>query len=81
MSACKTTSVEAVYPELLFPTFPSPDTKTKPLDENLEVVTDNDTEIKYVLLDFDYYKRIVEYKLSIDEVKAKYNAFVNEIEK
>ena len=64
-----------VYPELTFPQFPKPK-KATPLDKDLNKVTDNETEIKYVLIDFDYYKELAEYKLDMEEVKAKYNGFV-----
>ena len=64
-----------VYPELSFPSFPKPK-KATPLDKNLNPVTDVNTEIKYVLIDFDYYRALSDYKLDMEEVKAKYNGFV-----
>ena len=62
-------------PELYFPKFPAPEKNTIPLDENYKKVTDNDTDIEYVLMPFWYYKLIVDYKISVDEQKAKYEAF------
>lgn len=64
-----------VYPELSFPSFPKPK-KATPLDKNLNPVTDINTEIKYVLIDFEYYQQLAEYKLDMKELEAKYNGFV-----
>ena len=81
MNSCQSnktrTEYKTVYavPELYFPKFPAPGKNTIPLDENYKKVTDNDTVIEYVLMPFWYYKLIVDYKISVDEQKAKYEAF------
>ena len=76
LTSCRTTKQTViVYPELTFPQFPKPK-KATPLDKDLNTVTDNNTEIKYVLIDFDYYKQLADYKLDMEEVKAKYTGFV-----
>ena len=75
LTSCVSNKTVIVYPELTFPQFPKPK-KATPLDKDLNTVTDNNTEIKYVLIDFDYYKQLAEYKLDMEEVKAKYTGFV-----
>jgi len=46
-----------------------------PLDENYKRVTDNTQNVEYVVMPFWYYKLIVDYKVKVDEVEAKYDAF------
>lgn len=81
MSCCKSNQIQTEYktiyatPELYFPTYPAPQNNVLPLDENYKRVTDNVTEIEYVVMPFWYYKLIVDYKVSVDEQKAKYDAF------
>lgn len=79
MSCCKSNEIQykTIYatPELYFPSYPAPKNNVIPLDENYKKVTDNETEIEYVIMPFWYYKLIVDYKVSVDETKAKYEAF------
>lgn len=74
--SCRTTKIKEVVivPELYFPDFPKPD-KLTPLDKDLQLVTDEETEIVYIQMSFEYFKRIVEYKAQIDETKAKYKVY------
>ena len=67
--------VQVIYPVLTFPQFPKPK-KATPLDKDLNKVTDNETEIKYVLIDYEYYIALSDFKLDLKEVEAKYNGFV-----
>lgn len=86
MNSCKSneikTEVKTVYamPELLFPKFPEPNNKVIPYDKDFKKVTDVDTEIEYVVMPFWYYKLIVNYKIRVDEQKAKYEAFKKSVE-
>lgn len=79
MNSCKSNQIEykTIYatPDLFFPTFPAPKGNVMPLDEDYKRVTDNTKEIEYVVMPFWYYKLIVDYKVSVDEQKAKYEAF------
>ena len=81
MTSCQSDKVITEYktiyatPELYFPKYPEPKGNVVPLDENYKRVTDNNTDIEYVMMPFWYYKLIVDYKVSIDEQKAKYEAF------
>ena len=79
MNSCKSNQIEykTIYatPDLFFPTFPVPKGNVLPLDEDYKRVTDNTKEIEYVVMPFWYYKLIVDYKVSVDEQKAKYEAF------
>ena len=81
MSCCKSndirTEVKTIYatPELNFPKYPNPQNNVMPLDENYKRVTDTETEIEYIMMPFWYYKLIVDYKVKVDEQKAKYEAF------
>lgn len=70
------TEYKAVYilPELYFPKFPKPGT-TIPLDVNRNEVTDNDTPIQYVIIDYSYYQSLVKYKAAIKETEVKYTTF------
>ena len=80
-TSCKSnqikTEVKTVYatPELLFPKFPDPKNKVIPYDKDFKKVTDVDTKIEYVVMPFWYYQLIVDYKVNVDEQKAKYEAF------
>lgn len=73
----KVPEVKTVYatPELYFPKFPEPKKNVIPYDKDFQKVTDTETEIEYVVMPFWYYKLIVDYKISVDEQKAKYEAF------
>lgn len=81
MSCCKSNQIKTEYktiyatPELYFPTYPAPNNNVLPLDENYKRVTDNTQNVEYVIMPFWYYKLIVDYKVSVDETKAKYEAF------
>lgn len=80
MSSCqsnKQIEYKTVYatPELYFPKFPEPKNNVIPYDENFQKVTDAETQVEYVVMPFWYYKLIVDYKVSVDEQKAKYEAF------
>ena len=81
MNSCQSNKTKTEYktiyatPELYFPKYPEPKGNVVPLDENYKRVTDNNTDIEYVMMPFWYYKLIVDYKVSIDEQKAKYEAF------
>lgn len=81
MNSCKSnevrTEVKTIYatPELNFPKFPEPKKSVIPYDKNFQKVTDAETEIEYVVMPFWYYQLIVDYKVSVDEQKAKYEAF------
>jgi len=68
-------------PELYFPTFPKPDNKVLPYDKDFKKVSDNITPIEYVVMPFWYYQLIVDYKIKVDEQKAKYEAFEATIRK
>ena len=69
--------VKTVYvtPELYFPKFPDPKKNVIPYDKDFKKVTDVDTDIEYVVMPFWYYQLIVDYKVGVDEAKAKYEAF------
>ena len=81
MSSCQSDKVITEYktiyatPDLYFPKYPAPGNNVLPLDENYKRVTDNETEIQYVMMPFWYYKLIVDYKVKVDETEAKYEAF------
>ena len=76
LTSCRTTkTIQTVYPELEFKDFPKPK-KATPLDKDLNKVTDTETDIKYVLIDFNYYIELADFKLSYQELQAKYNGFV-----
>lgn len=81
MSCCKSNEVKTEYktiyatPELNFPLYPNPQNNVLPYDENFQRVTDAETQIEYVVMPFWYYKLIVDYKVKVDEQKAKYEAF------
>lgn len=63
-----------ILPELYFPKFPKPDTAI-PLDEDKNTVTDNDTVIQYVIIDYSYYQSLARYKAEIKETETKYTTF------
>jgi len=81
MSCCKSNEVKTEYktiyatPDLYFPSYPNPQNNVLPLDENYKRVTDNTQNVEYVVMPFWYYKLIVDYKVKVDEVEAKYDAF------
>ena len=81
MSCCKSSEIKTEYktiyatPELYFPNYPAPKNNVIPLDEDYKRVTDNTKEIEYVVMPYWYYKLIVNYKVCVDEQKAKYEAF------
>ena len=81
MSSCQSNKTKTEYktiyatPELYFPKFPDPKNKVVPYDKDFKKVTENTQEIEYVVMPFWYYKLIVDYKVSVDEQKAKYEAF------
>lgn len=81
LNSCKSsevrTEVKTIYalPELYFPKFPDPKKNIVPYDKDFKKVTDVDTEIAYVVMPFWYYEPIVNYKIQVDEQKAKYEAF------
>lgn len=70
-----------VVPELSKPKFPESRNKVIPLDKDFHKVTNVNTDIEWVFIPFWYYKLIVEYKVSVDEQFAKYDAFKAELEK
>lgn len=80
LTSCLSNKVVTVYPELYFPQFPAPD-MVVPYDENMEKVTAPQTEIKYVCITFEYYKRLAEFKMDLKETEAKYNGFIESLEK
>ena len=81
MTSCQSNKTKTEYktiyatPELYFPKFPDPKNKVVPYDKDFKKVTENTQEIEYVVMPFWYYKLIVDYKVSVDEQKAKYEAF------
>jgi len=81
MNSCKSSEIKTEYktiyatPDLYFPTYPAPNGNVLPLDENYKRVTDDDTEVVYVVMPYWYYKLITDYKAGVDEQKAKYEAF------
>ena len=81
MSCCKSNEIKTEYktiyatPELNFPKYPDPRKNVLPYDKDFQKVTDTETEIEYVVMPFWYYKLIVDYKVEVDEQKAKYEAF------
>ena len=81
MSCCKSNEVRTEYktiyatPDLYFPSYPNPQNNVLPLDKDYKRVTDNDTEVVYVIMPYWYYKMIKDYKVGVDETKAKYEAF------
>lgn len=83
ISSCASNDTKAIYiiPDIYFPPYPSPEGQTIPLDENMDKVTDNNAEIKYVAVTLDYYRQIVTYKLDVDKAKIKYTTFREAIEK
>ena len=79
--SCRTIKeVEYIYPEIYFPSFPKP-SKAIPYDENMEVVRDNETDIKYVLITFNYYRSLADFKLEYKTQMEKYYEFVDSVEK
>ena len=86
MNSCQSnktrTEVKTVYalPELYFPKYPEPKNKVIPYDKDFKKVTDVETDIEYVVMPFWYYQLIVNYKVSVDEQKAKYEAFKERLE-
>ena len=81
MSSCQSDKVITEYktiyttPDLYFPVYPAPNGNVLPLDKDYKRVTDNETEIEYVIMPYWYYKLIADYKAGVDEAKAKYEAF------
>ena len=81
MTSCQSDKVRTEYktiyatPELYFPTYPAPGNNVLPLDENYKRVTTDEQNVEYVIMPFWYYKLIVDYKVSVDEQKVKYEAF------
>ena len=79
MNSCRSNEIryKTIYatPELYFPKYPEPNNNVLPLDKDYKRVTDNTKEIEYVIMPFRYYKLIVDYKVKVDEQKAKYEAF------
>lgn len=81
MSSCQSNKTKTEYktiyasPDLFFPTFPAPKNNVVPLDKNYKRVTDYETEVVYVIMPYWYYQLITDYKTSVDETKAKYEAF------
>ena len=81
MNSCQSDKVRMEYktiyatPDLFFPTFPAPKNNVIPYDKDFKKVTSQTQEIEYVVMPFWYYKLIVDYKVSVDETKAKYEAF------
>lgn len=81
MTSCQSDKVRTEYktiyatPDLYFPKYPAPNGNVLPLDENYKRVTDNTQNVEYVVMPFWYYQLIVDYKVAVDETKAKYEAF------
>ena len=81
MTSCQSDKVRTEYktiyatPDLYFPKYPAPNGNVLPLDENYKRVTDNTQNVEYVVMPFWYYQLIVDYKVGVDEAKAKYEAF------
>jgi hypothetical protein len=81
LNSCKSNQIRTEYktvyatPELYFPKFPEPKKNVIPYDKDFKKVTDAETNVEYVVMPFWYYKLIVDYKISVDEQKAKYEAF------
>ena len=79
MNSCRSNEIQYktifATPELTFPKYPEPNKNVLPLDKDYKRVTDNTKEIEYVIMPFWYYKLIVDYKVKVDEQKAKYEAF------
>lgn len=71
------TEYKTIYatPDLYFPKFPAPKNNVVPYDKDLKKVTSQTQKIEYVVMPFWYYQLIVDYKVGVDEVKAKYEAF------
>ena len=81
MISCQSDKVKTEYktiyatPELYFPKFPAPKNNVVPYDKDFKKVTSQTQEIEYVVMPFWYYQLIVDYKVGVDEAKAKYEAF------
>ena len=81
MNSCQSNKtapeVKTIYatPELYFPKFPAPKNNVIPYDKDFKKVTDVNQDIEYVVMPFWYYQLIVDYKVGVDEAKAKYEAF------
>lgn len=81
MSCCKsngqTIHYKVVYadPDLYFPSYPEPNNNVLPYDKDFHKVTDDDTEIEYVLMPYWYYILIMKYKLQVQEAEIKYKSF------
>lgn len=81
LNSCKSNEIKTEYktiyatPELYFPKFPDPKKNVVPYDKDFKKVTENTQEIEYIVMPFWYYKLIVDYKVGVDETKAKYEAF------
>ena len=81
MTSCQSDKVRTEYktiyatPELYFPQFPAPKNNVVPYDKDFKKVTSQTQEIEYVVMPFWYYQLIVDYKVAVDETKAKYEAF------
>lgn len=78
--SCKSNKVEykykVIYPRLDLIDYPDSKGKLIPLDKNKEVVTDNGTPIVYVLSDFNFFVKTVEFKSNYDAIREEYNNFI-----
>lgn len=81
MISCQSDKVKTEYktiystPDLYFPQFPAPKNNVVPYDKDFKKVTSVTQDIEYVMMPFWYYQLIVDYKVSVDEAQAKYEAF------
>ena len=64
-----------VCPDLNFPEFPKPNNNCLPLDADGKQVRDMETEIVNVLMPYWYWNLLIDYKVSNDDVKIRYEAF------
>jgi len=83
--SCKSNKVETEYrfltPRLDFIDFPNPEGNLIPLDENMQVVRDNETSIEYVMSNWNYFCRFIEFKSKYDALKESYNSYLEEVDK
>lgn len=83
--SCKSNKVEyhykVIYPRIDFIDYPKPKKNLIPLDKNYNVVKDNDTEIYFVLSDFNYFEKIVKFKTDYEALIEQYNCFIDNAKK
>lgn len=83
--SCRSSKIEyrykVIYPRIDFIDYPDSKGKLKPLDKNLNQVTDLETDIDFVLSDFSYFQETVEFKSHYDSMKEYYYTFIEDAKK